>query len=78
MRPAGCIQERITHKERSTSHFTLEEVGWFSDMAASRLPEYSTLVVNKVNGEVAGNITSIFCQGQTNAAGIGIIGRGDS
>ena len=33
LRPADCIQERITHKERSTSHFTLEEVGWFSDMS---------------------------------------------
>ena len=43
--PADCIQERITHKERSTSHFTLEEVGWFFDMAASRLPESSSLVV---------------------------------
>ena len=32
--PADCIQARITHKERSTSHFTLEEVGWFSDMSA--------------------------------------------
>ena len=29
LRPADCIQERITHKERSTSHFTLEHVGWF-------------------------------------------------
>ena len=46
LRPADCIQERITHKERSTSHFTLEEVGWFSDMSASRLPEYSSLVVS--------------------------------
>ena len=59
--PANCIQERITHKERSTSHFTLEEVGWFSDMAASRLPEYSSLVVSTVNGKVTGNVGSIFC-----------------
>ena len=58
--PANCIQERITHKERST-HFTLEEVGWFSDMAASKLPEYSSLVVNKVNGMVPVNVTRIFC-----------------
>ena len=53
LRPADCIQERITHKERSTSHFTHEEVGWFSDMSASRLPEYSSLAVSKVNGKVA-------------------------
>ena len=58
--PADCIQERITHKERSTSHFTVEEVGWFSDMAASRLPEYSSLVVSRVNGKVTGDVTSIF------------------
>ena len=33
---ADCIQERITHKKGAlTSH--CEEVGWFSDMAASRL-----------------------------------------
>ena len=37
LRPADCIKERITHKERSTSHFTHKEVGWFSDMSASRL-----------------------------------------
>ena len=59
--PANCIQERITHKERSTSHFTLEEVGWFSDMSASRLPEYSSLIVSTVNGKVTGDVTSIFC-----------------
>ena len=61
--PANCIQERITHKERSTSHFTLEEVGWFSDMAASRLPEYSSLVVSTVNGKVIGNdlLKSVPC-----------------
>jgi len=34
LRPANCIQERIAHKERSTSHFTLEEVRWFSGMSA--------------------------------------------
>ena len=63
--PANCIQERITHKERSTSHFTLEEVGWFSDMAASRLPESSSLVVSRVNGKVTGDVTSIFCHSVT-------------
>ena len=63
--PANCIQERITHKERSTSHFTLEEVGWFSDMAASRLPEYSSLVVSTVNGKVTGDVTGIFCHSVT-------------
>ena len=65
LRPADCIQERITHKERSTSHFTLEEVAWFSDMSASRLPEYSSLVVSTVNGKVIGNVTSIFCHSVT-------------
>ena len=65
LRPADCIQERITHKERSTSHFTLEEVGRFSDMSASRLPEYSSLVVSRVNGKVIGNVTSIFCHSVT-------------
>ena len=34
-------------------------------MSASRLPEYFTLVVNNVNGEVSGNITSIFCHSVT-------------
>ena len=63
--PADCIQERITHKERSTSHFTLEEVGWFSDMAASRLPEYSSLVMSTVNGKVTGDVTRIFCHSVT-------------
>ena len=63
--PADRIQERITHKERSTSHFTLEEVGWFSDMAASRLPEYSSLVVSRVNGKVIGDVTGIFCHSVT-------------
>ena len=63
--PANCVQERITHKERSTSHFTLEEVGWFSDMAASRLPEYSSLVVSRVNGKVIGDVTGIFCHSVT-------------
>ena len=61
---ADCIQERITHKERST-HFTLEEVGWFSDMAASRLPECSSLVVSRVNGKVTGDVTGIFCHSVT-------------
>ena len=60
LRPADCI----THNERST-HFTLEEVGWFSDMAASRLPGYSSLVVSTVNGKATGNITSIFCHSVT-------------
>ena len=63
--PPHCIQQWITHKERSTSHFTLEEVGWFSDMSASRLPEYSSLVVSTVNGKATGNITSIFCHSVT-------------
>ena len=63
--PANCVQERTTHKERSTSHFTLEEVGWFSDMAASRLPEYSLLVVSRVNGKVIGDVTGIFCHSVT-------------
>ena len=27
LRPADCIKERITHKERRTSHFTHKEVG---------------------------------------------------
>ena len=63
-------------EELLTSH--LKKLGDSLTCLLQRLPEYSTLVVNKVNGEVAGNITSIFCQGQTNAAGIGIIGRGDS
>ena len=58
---ADCIQERITHKERSTSHFTLEEVGWFSDMSASRLPEYSSLIESTVNGKATANVGSIFC-----------------
>ena len=65
LRPADCIQERTTHKERSTSHFTHEEVGWFSDMSASRLPEYSSLIVSTVNGKVTGDVTSIFCQSVT-------------
>ena len=63
--PAHCIQQWITHKERSTSDFTLEEVGWFSDMSASRLPEYSSLVVSTVNGKATENITSIFCHSLT-------------
>ena len=63
--PADCIQDRITHKERSTSHFTLEEVGWFSDMAASRLPEYSSLVVSRVKWKVIGDVTGIFCHSVT-------------
>ena len=61
LRPADCIKERITHKERSTSHFTHKEVGWLSDMSASRLPEYSSLIVSTVNGKVTGDVTSIFC-----------------
>ena len=65
LRPADCIQERIAHKERSMSHFTLEEVGWFSDMAASRLPEYSSLVMSTVDGKVTGDVTSIFCHSVT-------------
>ena len=40
--PADCIQETLRQKKGRTSHFTLEEVGWFSDMSASRLPEYVT------------------------------------
>ena len=65
LRPADCIQERIIHKERSTSHFTLEEVGWFSDMSASRLPEYSSLIVSTVNGKPTANVGSIFCHSVT-------------
>ena len=65
LRPADCIQERITHKERSTSHFTHAEVGWFSDMSASRLPEYSSLVVSTVNGKPTANVGSIFCHSVT-------------
>ena len=61
LRPADCIKERITHKERRTSHFTHKEVGWFSDMSASRLPEYSSLVVSTVNGKVTGDVKRIFC-----------------
>ena len=63
--PADCIQERITHKERSTSHFTHEEVGWFSDMSASRLLEYSSLIVSTVNGKPTANVGSIFCHSVT-------------
>ena len=59
--PAHCIQQWLTHKERSTSHFTLEEVGWFSDMAASRLPEYSSLIESTVNGKATADVGSIFC-----------------
>ena len=81
--PAHCIQQWITHKERSTYHFTLEEVGWFSDMSTSRLPEYSSLVVNKVNGKATGKITSIFCHsvtclGTDQCCWYGIICQGDS
>ena len=63
--PAGCIQETLRQKKGRTSHFTLEETGWFSDMSASRLPENSSLVVNKVNGKVPVNLTSIFCHSVT-------------
>ena len=37
----------------------------FSGMSASWLPEYSSLVVSKVNGKVTGNVTSIFCHSVT-------------
>ena len=65
LRPADCIKERITHKERRTSHFTHKKAGWFSDMSASRLPEYSSLIVSTVNGKATGKITSIFCHSLT-------------
>ena len=45
--PANSIQERMTHKRRSTSHFTLEEVRYFSDMAASRLTTWVFLTYRK-------------------------------
>ena len=46
-------------------------------MAASRLPEYSSLVVSTVNGKATGNITSIFCHSVTCLdAGIGNICQG--
>ena len=37
----------------------------FSGMSASWLPEYSSLVVSKVNGKVTANITSIFSHSVT-------------
>ena len=49
----------IRKEELLTSH--LNKLGDSLTSSASRLPEYSTLVVNNANGEVAGNITSIFC-----------------
>ena len=58
--PAGCIPETLWQKNGRASHFTLEQVGWFSDMSASRLPEYSSLVVSRVNGKVIGDVTGIF------------------
>ena len=37
----------------------------FSGMSASRLREYSSLVVSKVNGQVTSDVTSIFCHSVT-------------
>ena len=34
-------------------------------MSASRLPEYSSLVVSTVNGKVTGDVTRIFCHSVT-------------
>ena len=34
-------------------------------LQASRLPEYTSLVVSTANGKVTGNIASIFCQSVT-------------
>ena len=51
-------------------------------MSASRLPEYSSLIVSTANGKVTGNFTQASSAtvshvlGQTNAAGIGIMSRG--
>ena len=67
LQPAGgcalqvASRKLFDKKKGRISHFTLEEVGWFSDMSTSRLPEYSSLVVSTVNGKVTGDVTSIFC-----------------
>ena len=34
-------------------------------MAASKLPESSSLVVSRVNGKVTGDVTGIFCHSVT-------------
>ena len=70
LQPAPCCalqvaSQKLRRKKGRTSHFTLEEVGWFSDMAASRLPEYCSLVVSRVNGKVTGDVTGIFCHSVT-------------
>ena len=57
LRPADCIKERITHKERRTSHFTHKEVGWFSDI----LLQDCLSIHSTVNGKPTANVGSIFC-----------------
>ena len=62
-----CIQKTLRQKRGRTSYFTLVQLGWFSDMSASRLPEYISpsweflAYCGAVNGTVTGNVTGIFC-----------------
>ena len=74
------LQPRISwKKEGKASHFTLKQLGnsltcVLQDcLDIPRLPEYSSLIVSTVTGKVTGNLTSV--SGQTNAAGLGIIGQ---
>ena len=39
----ACIHKTLGQERERTSHFTLEQFRWFSDMSASRLPEYDSL-----------------------------------
>ena len=89
--PVLIASKRLLDKRKGmTSHFTLEQLGWFSDMSASRLPEYSSLpwtyLTCREYGQWKGGLailqascaTASHVLGQTNAAGVGIMSQDDS
>ena len=65
LRPADCTPRKDYAQGTGALTSHLKQVGWFSDIAAARLPEYSSLVVSTVNGKVTGDVTSIFCHSVT-------------
>ena len=71
LQPArGCALQTASRKDytQGKEHFSLHTWrSWVGSLTCllQRLPEYSSLVVSRVNGKVIGDVTSIFCHSVT-------------